>query len=1493
MASDYGQQVLRERRQLLGDLVTRLTGLQVDEARHSALLEACSEAVQHHQFPDTNPRHVAEQVDRLTERLGEHAQFSKQRALQLLQTRLLGLRLDSTQYDFQHRLLSFLYCCSRRPLSTAYDGGGELVAALETAARTAVVGPPTYLTDGSEDSWQDELGACSPRSQLSDWSDSGAGELGSTAGTAAGTAGGTAAGFAGGAAAGTAGGRAAADREPGAPAGTAPDTAGDAAAPRQTALSAALHLAGNCKLSPPPPLPRRESPYHRASLSVWLASKQSGGHPERVLEPRLCFHERELVQQVIHMLKGLCSPGPAFELDSAREAYAPRKGVHLHCSSHGSLRALLQRFARTATALRRVQRFCAAVQSAAGSPPRPWLASAAPGSHRQLLSLPTVAAFAAAVAEQLQGLQQQVLVVEAALSSGALLSLLQLQQRTASLAEQAALLEGLVQRCCRRRGSAAESAAGLLSGLHEGLEVQLLQARSQGGVPAAMLLRIFTAACRPLLGTLHGWLYRGVLHDPWAECFVQHSGDDIPTDSPRFWSDAYTLRLGSSGGAAAGGGGHPVAAAPSFLLPLAPSILAAGKTSLLLHAHSAWRMAAAAAAAGSGGAGGRAALLPPPLAAVPAEAAESPSKRRLSEYGALGFAIATGRQGSQEQQLHQPYGVPPSAAAAALPDSLMLLGGEGEAAGVVPGSEPPPLHQQLLRNLEAQLQQHLRVAHSSVTPHCGSPAPAQRQHQGQHQPKLFRPTGGADGGAAAAGAATATAAAAGAANGEEASGSGSGSSGSRSPCWGLLQEWQPAGVLSDDYNPLVLPESDTLPQLLALPASAEGLPAAKQAIILSCEPDSVLTAPVPSAAPQGSLSGSGSGSGSNCRGSGHGSGEASSSGRSSGNGGDKLADTSSSRGKRELSMAERMHQATAARVRQATGAALEQLPLLLIPPAPLADLAAATGVIAAEQSSPGAIEASDGNGRAVLAAAEVPGAGGPLFDSSSWQQYYRQVSAALAQQLDVLDCLSGGRQPASSYGVPLGLPQYRGRPAEQVWGRSGGSCPNTGLLVQQQPLQPALVVEAPPLQVLLQHSLLQPVQAQVDVCGAALCTALLRHGLMRQLAALRDVYLLGSPLLQPFVSFLLRRISTTSGGGATGMDRLSEFELNACLQDSLAAGGMTQLLRISAQLLPVASGSSRPGGGGHPEQRVAAAAGGGGVRLVQQLSRLRLRVEPGWPLSLVVGEEMLEQYNAVLVLLLQLSWVKQSLQAVRYAGWKAGRRGTQNAAARDGLQHQMVHLVDSVSQYVGDRVAAAGAWLEQAVQGCTSLDQMHARRSKYQRAVTRYCLLSSEGVARLVHEGLLHLLNACLTYCSLRQQQAATAAALAALSEAAGGPAAAALGGSVAQRQQQQRAQLEPATLEQQQEEDEEEDAGDREGLPAGMPAGGVPWAGRRAELQRRTVDASQQLARLRRDFSNRRRLLLRVLATKAAEAGSHADELRQLLAALDFNAFFERSMTP
>lgn len=43
-----------------------------------------------------------------------------------------------------------------------------------------------------------------------------------------------------------------------------------------------------------------------------------------------------------------------------------------------------------------------------------------------------------------------------------------------------------------------------------------------------MLLRVFAAACRPLLAVLDNWLYRGLLDDPAGEFFVQaHSGEQL------------------------------------------------------------------------------------------------------------------------------------------------------------------------------------------------------------------------------------------------------------------------------------------------------------------------------------------------------------------------------------------------------------------------------------------------------------------------------------------------------------------------------------------------------------------------------------------------------------------------------------------------------------------------------------------------------------------------------------------------------------------------------------------------------------------------------------------------------------------------------------------------------------------------------------------------------------------------------------------------------
>lgn len=192
------------------------------------------------------------------------------------------------QYEFRHRLLAFLYAAARSPLAAPYAGGSRLVEALEERAQTAVVGPPTYLSDASEDSWVDEAAAFSPGSQLSQWSDASdderaAGEHGASPVATAASSGQQ---------------RGEADQA----GGVAASEAADGGLPLSS-MAALAALASDLGRPLPPELvalvpQRRESPYTRTSLSVWLASKASGGQPARLLEPRLCFHEHELVVQV-------------------------------------------------------------------------------------------------------------------------------------------------------------------------------------------------------------------------------------------------------------------------------------------------------------------------------------------------------------------------------------------------------------------------------------------------------------------------------------------------------------------------------------------------------------------------------------------------------------------------------------------------------------------------------------------------------------------------------------------------------------------------------------------------------------------------------------------------------------------------------------------------------------------------------------------------------------------------------------------------------------------------------------------------------------------------------------------------------------------------------------------------------------------------------------------------------------------------------------------
>eukprot|EP00887_Chlorella_sp_A99_P001169 scaffold14.g1169.t1 len=1379
--SDYGLQSAQERERLVTKLLFHLTGAQMGDAGFDGLLADTLDALTHHQHLDTRPQDVDDTYARLGERLGELAAFGRARALALLASHLRRLPLASAQHDYAHRVLSLLYC-----LSGAAGGGLEglvsgappslLLERLERDAARAAGGEPTYLTDDDDggstgsSSWAEV--PYSPDSELSEWSEAEEGEKERAAAAARG---------------GERGAAAAALAAPAAAPGAAGAPASHVhvlpswAAPRQAAAQ------------------QLRSPYQRDSLAVWLASKRSGGRPQAVLEPRLCFSEQELVQQArgcslggpgarpwlarrpatrqrvcLAMLKGVAAPGPAFELDAVRDTYRPAPGAHLASASHGALRALLGRLAELATTLRRVGAFVADVQRGGAGD------TGGCEDAGCLRALPTVAAFAAAVGAALRSLQRQLLVLELAAGSGAPLTLLQLEQRAGGLAPQAALLLELAKACAWRH-SAAQTAAELLSALHARLQLHVLLARSQGGVLSAMLLELFLASVRPYCKALNAWLFCGAL-DSSQEEFCVAASASVAVDSPAFWTNAYCLRVRSDG----------APAVPSFLAPLADAILAAGKSALLLQAHSAWRRAAAAARVGPSRA-------VPALPLTPEAACEgSPSKRRLSELGALGFALAAAPAAALG------YGAPPPTAPRPLETwgsadlrQLQRLAAPGGGEEAEEEAEHPPLYRMLVESLREQLEEAALLTESNQPA-----APSQLL------------------GAQPADAAAEAPAAPAAGHSERPAAERSGGEGHE-----LLEDWLAATACSSARRLLAPP--DELPPLPPIPAAPEVLP---QAVVQPLPPIS--------SSAEDACDGAAGGE------------HASSHPRST--------------------IGDRMRAAAAARVLQAEAEPADQLPLLLVRPAALESLAEAGGE-GEPRPPPEAWQppASTRQGQADGSNAEACAA--PDFESGAWAKWYARTAAALSCQLQLVGSSRAAMLPPSlrpatppprqrrltSWGVPLTLPAFESGAgvACQLWqGPVPVAAAGSLAAPAPAPLPPRLLREAPPLQALLQRGLLRPVADAAEAAGGRLCAALLRQGLLAQLGALRETFMLGSPLLEPFVSMLLMRISSPRG-----MDGVSEFDLNAWLQDALAAGGRAGGLDIVAEVAAAAPAAQPPPPAAGPS--------------VAGLARLRLRVQPAWPLSLLVSEEMLAQYNAVLVLLLQLRWVRQSLQSVRFAGWKEARRraaaaapaerqkqGGGGAARRqwarpDGLQHQMLHLTNSVLQYITDRVLAAGTWLEQAVADCRSLDEMHACRAKYQRAVARYCLLGREGVARLVHEALLKLLDGGLLYCSLQHQLGRLSVAMAAAAARATDGAAAASGA---------------------------EDAAEGGGPPAVL----APLQSRLA-LAQRQAGVEQQLAVLAREYGSRQRLLLRVLAAKAAEAGSHADELRQLLGALDYNGWF------
>jgi hypothetical protein len=575
------------RMQLLAELVAALGARAGGAPASDLVLRGCAAALERHAFLDPRPDLIHAEFVRLRDRLDDGAHFDKAQALELLRGQLLAAPLPSPHPDPQHRLLSLLVAAAGRVLDTRLQPSA-LLAGLAQAAREEGGQLPTHRSvadgGGSSDSGGSWAGAAggggSPARSLSDW-----GEVDAASE------------------------RAASPQRAPPPSSRPPppDADVDDAAPGTPPAPAS---------AAPRPLPRRPlqrsaprraigsgNPYGPNSLSVWLASRASGGHPARLLDPRLCFADADLVAQVLNVLKGLSSPGPAFVFHLQTDAYAVSQGVHLPGAAPPAAAGLLRRAAALGTRLRRLQRFSEGVvrggSGAAddqGEPSR---------LDPRLARLPTVAAFAAAVAAQVQAVRGQLVAMELSLRAGDL-TLLGLRLRGSALEEQAAALHGLAA-ACQWRGSGAATAAGLLDAAHAALRRSMLQATSQGGVVAGMLLQVFVASARPVLEAVEGWMQLGALADPSHEFFVVAAGEEEPDadaclgdrcdgshlirpklrarwcagdddaggEAAVAWAEAHGLRRLD--------GGAP--AAPRFLRPLAGDILAAGKCALELKRH--------------------------------------------------------------------------------------------------------------------------------------------------------------------------------------------------------------------------------------------------------------------------------------------------------------------------------------------------------------------------------------------------------------------------------------------------------------------------------------------------------------------------------------------------------------------------------------------------------------------------------------------------------------------------------------------------------------------------------------------------------------------------------------------------------------------------------------------------------------------------------------------------------------------------------------------
>ncbi|KAG0618391.1 hypothetical protein M758_4G060000 [Ceratodon purpureus] len=288
--------------------------------------------------------------------------------------------------------------------------------------------------------------------------------------------------------------------------------------------------------------------------------------------------------------------------------------------------------------------------------------------------------------------------------------------------------------------------------------------------------------------------------------------------------------------------------------------------------------------------------------------------------------------------------------------------------------------------------------------------------------------------------------------------------------------------------------------------------------------------------------------------------------------------------------------------------------------------------------------------------------------------------------------------------------------------------------------------------VLVQECLVSYIDKRVHAVSQQLLERLMGEWrLMEELALLRAIYLVGSgDLLQQFASVLFNKLDR-------GESWDDYYELNTMLQESVrsSAHGMTSPALESLVVTVESSQSTFPTSPSPtrnyntlPLQITGRSPTAG----IDTLDSLRFYYKVAWPLELIIDSNAIKKYNQVMAFLMKVKRAKHALDKACRWTWKNGGGDAAHHKQRLLLQQKLMHFVNTLHQYVMDRVLYS-SWLElsEGMASAGSLDEVIACHDAYLVSIQRQCLVAPDKLWTLIAGRVKTILGLALDYYSIQR----------------------------------------------------------------------------------------------------------------------------------------------